>query len=231
MITLILLPGLDGTGQLFADFITCLGTDVETIVVSYPTDTPLGYAELQPIAHSFLPKDKPFYLLAESFSGPIAISLAASSPPGLLGLILCCSFARNPLPLLSPCRPAIKVVPVAALPIALLSFFVLGRFSSPLLREQLAKSLALISPSVLRIRALAALSIDASALLSCIKVPVLYLRASKDRIVRPSSSELIASLAPNVKISEHSAPHFLLQVAPAQAASSVAEFMKYHSEH
>lgn len=105
MVALVLLPGLDGTGRLFVDFVAALGAEVEVTVASYPTDTPLGYAELTAVARSFLPPDQPFFLLAESFSGPIAISIAQSSPPGLLGVALCCSFARNPLPVLAPARP------------------------------------------------------------------------------------------------------------------------------
>lgn len=225
MVALVLLPGLDGTGQMFADFVASFGPEVRTIVASYPSNTPLGYAELEPIARSFLPQNQPFYLLAESFSGPIAISIAASSPPGLLGLILCCSFARNPLPLFALFRPVVRVAPVSALPMALLSFFVLGRFASPSLRGALARSLALVSPSVLRARACAALSVNVSASLPRIKVPVLYLRASEDRIVHRSSSALVVSLAQNAKLAEFAAPHFLLQVVPSQAASLVSGFM------
>lgn len=226
MVALVLLPGLDGSGQLFADFVASFGPEVETTVVSYPAELPLGYSELEQIVRSSLPHDQPFYLLAESFSGPTAISIAASSPPGLLGLILCCSFARNPLPLLALFLPAVRLAPVSVLPIALLSFFVLGPFASPSLRSALARSLSLVSPSALRARACAALSVNVSALLPRIKVPVLYLRASENRLVHRSSAELIVSLSRNAKISEFVAPHFLLQVLPFQAASSVLDFMR-----
>src|SRR5512146_2059759 len=100
MVALVLLPGLDGTGLLFSDFAASFGPDVKIIVVSYPTDAAIGYSELESIARSFLPNDQPFFLLGESFSGPIAISIAASPPSGQLGLILRCSFARSPRPAL-----------------------------------------------------------------------------------------------------------------------------------
>jgi len=138
-VALVLLPGLDGTGLLFANFAASFGSDVKIIVVSYPSDAAHGYSELETITRSFLPRDLPFFLLGESFSGPIAISIAASHPPGLLGLILCCSFARSPRPSLSMFRPFLPVAPVAALPVALLSFFVLGRFSSAALRRSLSR--------------------------------------------------------------------------------------------
>jgi len=225
MVALVLLPGLDGTGLLFANFAASFGPDVKIIVVSYPTDTSLGYTELEPIARSFLPIDQPYFLLGESFSGPIAISIAASRPPGLLGLVLCCSFARSPRPALAVFRPLLPAVPVAALPLALLSFFVLGRFSSPALRRSLAESLALVSPSALRARARAALSADVSASLARVAVPVLYLRASEDRVVPSSASQSVVALAPATKVVEFVAPHFLLQVLPSQAAAAVREFM------
>jgi len=225
-VALVLLPGLDGTGLLFANFAASFGSDVKIIVVSYPSDAAHGYSELETITRSFLPRDLPFFLLGESFSGPIAISIAASHPPGLLGLILCCSFARSPRPSLSMFRPFLPVAPVAALPVALLSFFVLGRFSSAALRRSLAESLGRVSASALRTRAGAALSVDVSAKLSSVDVPVLYLRASEDRVVPASASLSIAALSPNTKIVDFSAPHFLLQVLPTQTAATVGEFMK-----
>lgn len=225
MVALVILPGLDGTGLLLTDFVASLGPEIEVMVVSYPPDRILGYTELESIACSLLPIDQPFFLLAESFSGPIAISIAASSPPGLIGLILCCSFARNPMPLPALIRLALGIVPVAVVPMALLSFFVLGRFSSPMRRAALAKVVVLVAPAALRARACAALSVNVSALLSRINVPVLYLRASEDRVVTRSSSQLVVSLAPDTKVIEFTAPHFLLQVLPSLAASVVANFM------
>ncbi len=44
--TLVLLPGMDGSGALFADFIAALGDAVAPVVVSYPPDLPLDYAAL-----------------------------------------------------------------------------------------------------------------------------------------------------------------------------------------
>lgn len=226
MVALVLLPGLDGTGLLFADFAASFGADVKIIVVSYPADAIVGYSELESIARSFLPKDQPFFLLGESFSGPIAISIAASRPSGLLGLVLCCSFACSPRPSLAVFRALLSIAPVAVLPLALLSYFVLGRFSSAALRRSLAESLAQVSPSALRARARAALSVDVSPSLARVGVPVLYLRAAEDRVVPESALQSIVALAPATTVVEFSAPHFLLQALPSQAAIAVREFME-----
>ena len=53
MVALVLLPGLDGTGHLFADFVAALPSEVEVIVAHYPTDKPLSYADLESIARTF----------------------------------------------------------------------------------------------------------------------------------------------------------------------------------
>lgn len=222
---LVLLPGLDGTGRLFADFVASFGQVLAPVVISYPTDIELGYEALESLVRSRLPQDKPFFLLAESFSGPIGISIAASPPPGLQGLILCCSFARNPLPVPALLHPFVDILPVSAVPVRLLGFFLLGRFSSPSRLAALDDALARVSPKVLRARGRAAMAIDVSTSLSQLRMPVLYLRASEDRVVPLSSSRRVVSLAPQTRVVEYVAPHFLLQVLPSQAASQITEFM------
>ena len=89
---LVLIPGLDGTGDLFAPFVAALG-EVDTQVISYPPDRAMDYAEHEAHVRSLLPREGEYVLLAESFSGPVGIAIAASNPAGLRGLILCCSAA------------------------------------------------------------------------------------------------------------------------------------------
>jgi pimeloyl-ACP methyl ester carboxylesterase len=79
---------------------------------------------------------------------------------------------------------------------------------------------------VIRARVRAVLSVDVSAALSRVDVPVLYLRASEDRVVPQSASQAVVALIPTTKIVEFSAPHFLLQVLPLQTATAVREFME-----
>lgn len=121
MAALVLLPGMDGTGGLFSEFLEALGPGLHPIVVPYPPDQPLDYSQLESIVRSRLPSDQPFVLLAESFSGPIAISIAASAPRGLLGLVLCCSFARSPRPVFSVLRSIVAFLPVWRLPFTCLT--------------------------------------------------------------------------------------------------------------
>src|SRR2546423_9832088 len=172
MVALVLLPGMDGTGELFAPFISALNSRFPVTVVRYPNNEGLGYGELEAIARASLPTQSPFILLAESFSGPIAISLAASAPAGLVGLVLCCSFARNPQQWLTAGRFVVPFFPIKQLPVSLLALFVLGECSSQVHRRALAAALAQVPAGILRARLLAVLAVDVSLSLSHVHVPV-----------------------------------------------------------
>jgi pimeloyl-[acyl-carrier protein] methyl ester esterase len=223
MTKLVLLPGMDGTGELFGSFIDAV--DVTTQVVRYPTSGALGYEELEHLVTSQIPADEPYVLLGESFSGPIAISIAARQPPLLRGLILCCSFAKNPRPGLAPLRSLLKWFPDRP-PLRPLEWFLAGRFGSPQVRGELARALAQVSPAALRARMSAVIAVNVVPELSSISVPVLYLRALEDRVVPLSASELILGRVPRAKRLDLVAPHFLLQTVPKEAGSAVHQFMR-----
>ena len=110
-VTLILLPGLDGTGDFFQPLLEALGHTVRTRVVRYPLDGAYDYPTCRELVRAALPADAPYVLLGESFSGPIAISLAAEAPKGLAADILCATFATNPRPRLAFIRHLLPLIP------------------------------------------------------------------------------------------------------------------------
>jgi len=226
MITLVLLPGMDGTGLLFADFISALGPEFNTRVATYPADPPLGYDELEVVARSFLPRDEPFILLAESFSGPIAISIAASKPTGLVGLILCCSFARNPRAVLAGVGSFLGPALAKLLPMAILEKYLLGRPASVRTRSALRQALAAVSFNTLRARAKVVAIVDVTPKLGALEIPVLYLRATHDLLVTRAACDLILEKAPDARVAELKGPHLLLQAAPIAAAAVIRDFAR-----
>ena len=219
---LVILPGTDGTGTLLSEFVASLGT-LDSLVVSYPTDHILGYEQLAEFVHPQLPTSNPYFLLGESFGGPLAILLAAQSSL-CAGVILCASFARYASPL-SALDPFAAIVPIRLVPLRLMSWFLLGQWSTPALRDQLASALGAVSPSVLRARIRAALRVNATPQLKAIDVPLLYLQASHDRIVPASASHSIASSARHATLVRIAGPHFLLQAAPQACAIEVRRFV------
>jgi pimeloyl-ACP methyl ester carboxylesterase len=223
--TLVLLPEMDGTGALFAPLAAALGPQAATIIVRYP-NKPLDYAGHEQIAREALPVDRPFIVLGESFSGPIAVSIAASAPAGLRGYILCCSFVRSPRSLLRWFRPLLGLLPPQRVPDAVARHFLMGRFGSEELRRSHAQALIGLSPHALVARLKAIASVDVRSSLRRVRLPCLYLRATEDRLVPRSAAELFARLSSNARVVDIEGPHFLLQARPEAAASAIREFVE-----
>lgn len=222
---LVLLPGLDGTGELFEDFVAALAPDIAVIVVSYPRNRPQDYAALEAFVRERLP-DRPFVLLAESFSGPIGLAIAAAPPPQLRGLVLCCTFAKLPFPFARWMRHLVRAAPMAMLPKSSLDVALFGGQASAPLRARFAATLATVAREVLKHRAQQALQVDVTARLSDITVPTLYLRARRDRLIGWRALRVLVNGVPSLQALSFDAPHFLLQVRPAEAAAAVRDFVR-----
>jgi pimeloyl-[acyl-carrier protein] methyl ester esterase len=223
---LVLLPGMDGSGTLFAAFTAALGTEIAPIVISYPADQSLGYAGLTEFVRTRLPSDAPFFLLGESFSSPIAIALAAERPPMLAGLILSCGFARNPLPPMRALRHLVRFAPLHGRFSGVASPLLLGWRAPGRLRSALRGALDMAGAPVLRMRLREVLDVDYSECVRMIDVPVLYLQADRDCVVFASSARHLRSLLPAMEVVTLRGPHLLLQTAPVQAAGAVTAFIE-----
>jgi pimeloyl-ACP methyl ester carboxylesterase len=217
---------MDGTAAPRADFAAALGSRIETHVVSYPPDPTLGYTELEALVSASLPTDRPYVLLGESFSGPIAISIAASSPRHLIGLILCVTFAKDPLPLLGSMPWLLPLVPFGLAPMRVISAVLLGRFATAPLIEALRVTFNEVPTRTFKARLAAVARADMRPALANVHIPLLYLRASEDRLVPRRCAEAIARVATQTRIVDIEAPHMLLQVAPAAAAAAVRAFVQ-----
>ncbi len=225
-VALVLLPGMDGTGELFAPFVAALGKTTPIVVVSYPTSgPPQTYTDLTELATSALPPNGRLVLLGESFSGPIAISLAAAYPERVIGLVLCCSFVRNPRPGLR-WLSGLATMPVPLPPTPVLNLMLLGRFATPGLRVMLRSALAKVQAAVLRSRLRAVVSVDARAHAKAIDAPVLYLQGIRDRLVPQSSMADAKQCFRKIRVQAFDAPHCLLQAIPQEAAAAVADFVR-----
>ena len=225
----VLLPGLDGTGDFFQPLLEALGTAVRTQVVRYPVDGAYDYATCEAIVRAALPRDVPYVLLGESFSGPIAIALAASdpAPEGLVGIILCATFAVNPRPRLSVIRPLLPFLPFhgTGSSLRLSRFLVLGRWITPAIRELHQRILSMVPATTIRARLLTVVDCDVREELSRVRIPILCLAGRYDRLIPKSAGRTLRRLAPAAIVVELDAPHCLLQCEPRQAAVQIVEFL------
>lgn len=220
-----MLPGLDGTTALLADFIGAARPTFRFVsAIAYPSNTVLDYSELEALVRATLPTADPFVLLAESFSGPIAMAIASAPPANLVGLVLSTTFASSPVRMLRPLAALLRFAPVRMLPLNILSWWLLGRWATPQLKAALGATLQTVAPEVLRSRAATALRADVSACLQLITVPTLYLRASEDRLLSPAAADAILRALPQAKRIDICAPHLLLQTAYVDAAREIGVF-------
>src|SRR3984893_1523215 len=222
----VLLPGIDGTGKFFGEVAECLRPRVESILVPYPKDQALGYDELEALVLAALPTGRLFVLLGDSFSGPIAIRIGARPPPGLVAVILCGTFAKNPFPWLWWARPLAAYLPLKALPRWVRAPLMWGSSSPQRAPAQMQRAIAGVSPAVIRRRIAALMAVDASPALGAIKLPTLVLRARRDRVISHAATRWILRTLPGAQLVEIDGPHLLLQTRPAECAAIVLEFMR-----
>jgi pimeloyl-[acyl-carrier protein] methyl ester esterase len=228
MLTWVLLPGLDGIGR-FRTLKAALAGRVPVQAVSYPPDLPLGYDALLEWVEAALPATA-YCLVAESFSGPLAIRLAAKRPVGLRALVLAAGFCSCPLSM--PLRLVVPLLRGRLLsrppPVWLAKFFFLGREATPDLLADLAASSRLVRPEVLACRLREILRVDVCDALAAVTVPMLYLGARHDRLVWPAVAEAMRRVAPQLSVCMLPAPHMLLQTHPHEAARAIAAFLARH---
>lgn len=96
---LVLMPGLDGTGLSFEPLLPFLPADAKITIIRYPTDKLLSFEETVECAAEQIPAGNPPVVIAESFSGPVAIQMIGSGRVQAKALILCATFAKSPRPI------------------------------------------------------------------------------------------------------------------------------------
>jgi len=196
-------------------------------VVRYPTDRS-SYAELVPIARSYLPQSESYVLIAESFSAPIAIQIAASHPRNLRGVVLCAGFAASPLSgimrrivlFFAPLLLNLKLGDFAA------SLFLVGPSASKELIAAVRRTVGSLPSSVLAERLKDVLACDVRQQLPAIDVQILCLKATQDRLVGSSCLDEVIRSTSQSMLKEIEGPHLILQREPTQCAEAIADFIK-----
>jgi len=225
-VPVLLLPGLEGSGDLFARFVASGSRTLDLRVLRYPRDRPLGYAELGDLVRAHYPRNRPFVLLGESFSGPLALRLARERPRWLAGVVLAASFHRRPAPpWLAALRPLGPVFFGAPLPAHAVRLLLAGGDGPAELVREVQAAVAAVRARVLLRRAHDALDVDATEALRDCPVPLLVLAGREDRLLRPRIPGEIRAIRPDAEVVELDAPHLLLQRQPEVAMSHLESFV------
>lgn len=220
MSQVVFLPGFDGDAALRRDFVSEMATRHEVRAVSYP-NRPLGSLdEYRVHAMGEVPVDWKPVLIAESFSGLVAARWA-SVDARVEALVLCGSFARNPLGYatqLGASLPAlVKLGPALMNPAAQLS-------GDPARRRWSAgfsRSVGALRDDVVAERMRLIALEDVSQALAALSVPLVVLQFEQDLVIAPAAREYLEAACPRAHVVRMPGPHFALEVRPRQCAQAI----------
>ena len=220
MSRIVFLPGFDGEPGLRREFLSALGGGNEVVAVSY-ANRPLGTLdEYRVHAMSQVPVDWKPVLVAESFSGLVATRWA-SIDSRVQALVLCGSFARNPLGYATGFGAAwpelVKLAPQLMNPAVQL-------WADPGRRRwsaELARAVANLRGDVVAERLRLIAGEDVGALLRAMAIPVVLVQFEGDLMVGASARAHLESACAAPHVVRIAGPHFALETRPAECAEAI----------
>lgn len=222
----ILLPGLHGNGELFKPLSALLSDSCTCIEIDYPDKELLPYEDLVDLVKSKLPLKEDFFIIAESFGGPIAYLISLNPPSNLKFVVYGASFIDNPNKFLLYFR---KVIPYifkfsVSLPDRL--------FNIVLMKNMGTSDLIIRLKDILRgfPRALFRHRLDLLAKLSLpvkkTEVSAIYIRPLSDYLVTNAGYHSVSIRHKEVSRFEVKGTHFLFQSNPAECAKIILNKIK-----
>jgi pimeloyl-ACP methyl ester carboxylesterase len=208
---------MDGTGMLFEPFVRLLPDSIDVRVVHYPEETYLSYAQLAQRVLEVVPLEEPYLIIAESYSGPIAVLLAAHAIGNLQAVVFVSSFVCRPLGRIGAW--VAKIVPTAVFrvrpPAWILRVLLMDSATPSEMVTGAQDAIIRVKPEVLIHRLRDALNADSRAMLSNCTARMVYLLPAADRVLGVRGLRGFLAAKPDIETVKILGPHLLLQCAPA----------------
>lgn len=223
----IFLPGLDGTGILFDEVVKQLPDGVDALVVHYPKDVASSASEFVQLVDAALPAEGRYAIIAESFSGPLALRVISSHRGRPVALVLCSSFGRSPIPR-AACALMSLIAPAALhcrLPGWLIRRYLVGEGRDSLI-PQFRNALAALSGKALASRFKALGEFTDALVPQKLAIPILYVRATEDRLVHNRDLAWLQARYTGLTVREVQSPHFVLQCQPKAVVDQIVNFLQ-----
>ncbi|MCP4487852.1 MAG: alpha/beta hydrolase [Gammaproteobacteria bacterium] len=216
---IVLLPGMDGTGKLFAPLMPFLDKE-STTIISYPTEGKQDYGTLVEYVKTKLPNED-FMLVAESFSGPIGAILAKHNILNLKAIVFVATFVSTPRQSLLKIMRRLPLKLFYKMPFASIIFrlFMFGSHASESVVAQFQKVLAQLPSKTLKQRMLAIESL--SPISGSLEIPAVYIRPEEDRLVPYSKCMEFNALFNKITVKTIKGPHFIIQANPRECAEVI----------
>lgn len=212
---------------MFRPLLDVMPAGVPVVALSYPTSLTLSHADLVGrLAVELAGTADGLVLVGESYSGAIALRLASKLGPRVAGVVLIASFVENPTRL--P-RWTAGLVPDwlfrIHLPRWLLRFLLIGQGAPDPLVDDLAAAISAVWPAVLAARVREVIRLRAADAPDLSGLPVLYVRASRDRLVSGRAVDSARATGARLDVRELDAPHLVAQRHPKAVWSAMSDWL------
>lgn len=217
---IVLLPGMDGTGELFREVLAEL-YPLDAHCLPLPSEGPQDYERLSTTLESSLPNEE-FILVAESFSGGIAAHLSTKCLPNLKAIIFVASFLSAPRKITAYIASFLPLQRLTNFPFfnMICRSVFLGRNASNSKIDAFKRVLLSVPQGVLESR----LKVIAASRYSGFEtsLPSVYIGATNDMLVSSSKRAEFRVAYPKISFVEVEGPHFILQAQPKKGAAAIA---------
>jgi len=222
----VFLPGLDGTGLLLEPVVASLPSEIRSTLVRYPSDLKGCYQDYAGAAGMDLDTEAPAVVIAESFSGPVAVRLAAANP-GVKAIVLSGSFISHPR-----AKSLRNLLPLLAIGLRLnrtshlfIRLLLAGMDAPKELIQIVAEAARRVPVKVLVHRLGLALSCDESQAFAKLTIPVLALIGDSDRLVPASYSAALMEIQPRLILRSFPTSHLILERKTEEAIACISHFL------
>jgi pimeloyl-ACP methyl ester carboxylesterase len=220
MSQIVFLPGFDGDAALRGEFLEALARRHEVRAVSYPNRTLGTLDAYRSHAMAGAPVDWKPVLVAESFGGLVAARWA-SLDPRVRALVLCASFARNPVgyaAALGASLPGlVKIGPSLLGPVSRAS----GDAARMRWQAGFRASLGALRDDVVAERMRLVSTEDVGATLAAMRVPVVLISFEGDQVIGAAARAHLESACPGAHVVSIPGPHFAIATRPLECADAI----------
>lgn len=237
--TLVMLPGLDGTGLLLQPAAQAAKQHFNTKVIDYPHEHEPGdvYKQLLPYIKEKLPKEGEFFLLGESFGGPLAAALIADDQlkDRIAGVCFCVTFTQNPFHFPVPhfFKFVNESVSMRHIPEPVLNYVFASAVpgQTPKSLEVLHEVKGILNDNTIRQRINSVLSLGGYGAfdetykekLSEYKGKVVYFAGEKDYLIPAHNAHHVQKALPQTEVFLFESSHLLLQSLPEESMNHLAK--------
>lgn len=216
------LPGLHGNSELYHPLASRLKDPAE--FVNYPEKGEQSYQALADFLASSLDWSLPRVLIAESFSGPLALQMAARFTHSVSAVVIAASFCASPSPAslaLLPLRPLFMLRP----PAATIRHFLTGSSIPDQLTQTVRQTISSLPALTLSRRVRSVLSLEEQHCPSLTNTPILILQAKHDNLIPWQFQNQLEQHYPHARVHWLESPHLIFQRAPKQCCAKIKQFL------